>query len=702
MLPHAILEAVAGEAGAAAPGVYNIRVIRAGLSHNGNHYPDAVLREAVGLFDGARVFAKSDREHLALGGKDVRNLIGGISAPRFVEGASADTGAIEAVMTLICGEDDPIAIRLREAVARKLTNLFGLSVDVSGTSVAGARGVRVARRFLKVNSVDLIVEPGAGGQVISFLEAANEGNPPVMDLAQLIALIQASNPALLEGVDLTTATLESLQAILAGALKPAETARTTEADAPGMSREELIAAITAVDPNKLPADINAATDDELRAILNAATPAATTAMVEAAMDRRDRMHAQINACALPDASKAKLRSELRNARFTEATLTQRISEEGTYLASLGFGRAPLPGTGGGLNFRTTEDQAEKHDRMLEAFFDPEHKDHRHSRSFKAAYAAITGDVNVTGRVPQNTRFTEAMSVAGGNFANVLGNSITRRMIADYRAAVDLDMWRLLTGTPVPINDFRTQERTRFGGYGDLPAVAEAGPYTALTSPTDEKATYAVTKRGGTETVTLEMIKNDDVGAIQRIPVKMARAAKRTLVKFVLDFLRTNPVCYDGLALFHATHANLGATALGAAPYTAARLAMMKQAEAGSLEPLGIGPKYLWVPPDLEETAANLFRRNTNLDATFVQSLTPTIVPVFYWTDANDWVATCDPMDVPVMEVGFLDGEEEPAILVQDNPTFGSYFTNDQITYKIRHIYGGTALDYRGAYKAVVA
>jgi hypothetical protein len=698
MRRHAILEAVTAGEGAS-PRAYRVRVICAGLSHNGNLYPDAVLREAVPLFAGARVFVKGDREHLAGAGKDVRNLIGGLSEPRFVEGASSDQGAIEAVLTLIIGDDDPVATRLREAVSRQMTDLFGLSVDVSGTLVAGPRGTRVARKFLKVNSVDLIVEPGAGGQVISFLEAS-EGNPPAMDVAQLIALIQAANPALLEGVDLSSATLESLQAILATALQPAE--RTTESDGTdpaSMTREQLIAGITAIDPARLPADINAATDDELRAILAAAVPPATTAMLEALIDRRDRMHGQINTCALPDASKARLRTELRQGRFTEATLTQRIQEEASYLASLGLGRGGLQGVGGGQNFRVTEDQAEKHDRMLEAFFDPAHKDHKHSRSFKACYVALTGDTNVTGRIQQAGRFAEALN--SGSFANVLGNSMTRRMIADYRAAVDLDMWRLLA-TVVPVGDFRTQERTRFGGYGNLPTVAEAAPYVAMTSPSDEKASYAVVKRGGIETITLEMIKNDDVGAIQRIPVKMARAAKRTLAQFVLDFLRTNPTIYDTLALFHATHNNLGTGALASGTYAAARLAMMKQTEAGSGEQLGIGPKYLWVPPELEEAAANLFRRNTNLDATFVQSLTPTIVPVWYWTDANDWVATADPLDIPLMEVGFLDGEEEPALLVQDSPTSGSYFSNDQLTYKIRHIYGATVVDFRGAYKAVVA
>lgn len=110
------------------------------------------------------------------------------------------------------------------------------------------------------------------------------------------------------------------------------------------------------------------------------------------------------------------------------------------------------------------------------------------------------------------------------------------MLAEYRAAVDFDGWRQVVNV-VPLSDFRMQHRTRWGGYGDLPSVAEGADYQPLTSPTDEEATYKAGKKGGTEDVTLEMIKNDDVGAIRRIPTKLSRAAKRTLAKFVFDFFR---------------------------------------------------------------------------------------------------------------------------------------------------------------------
>ncbi len=70
----------------AADGSIEVTLIRAGRSGNRNYYPDAALREAAPMFEGVRVFAKSDAEHIAGKGKDVRNLIGGIYSVRFIEG----------------------------------------------------------------------------------------------------------------------------------------------------------------------------------------------------------------------------------------------------------------------------------------------------------------------------------------------------------------------------------------------------------------------------------------------------------------------------------------------------------------------------------------------------------------------------------------------------------------------------------------
>src|SRR5439155_24591319 len=113
---------------------------------------------------------------------------------------------------------------------------------------------------------------------------------------------------------------------------------------------------------------------------------------------------------------------------------------------------------------------------------------------------------------------------------------------------------------------------------------------------NEEITYAITKRGGTEDVTLEMVANDDVRAIQRIPVKLGLAAAQTLYRFVWDFFVTNAATsYDATALFHANHSNTAASALSQSALSTARRAMRKQTAYGdTADVLSIVPRFLVV------------------------------------------------------------------------------------------------------------
>lgn len=335
--------------------------------------------------------------------------------------------------------------------------------------------------------------------------------------------------------------------------------------------------------------------------------------------------------------------------------------------------------------------------MLEDFFTGK------VHSFKACYIDITGDSRVSGLQRDAVKLRAAIDST--TFAELLGDAVSRVMVQEYNAS-GLDDWRRIVNI-VPARDFRTQRRPRIGGYSNLPTVNQSAAYAALSTPSDEEATYGIVKRGGVEEITLEAIKNDDVDLIRRVPVKLGRAAARTLYKFVFDFLATNPAIYDTVPLFHATHANLGSAALAKATLLAGRQAMMKQTEAGSGEQLDTPPRFLIVPPDLEDTAfeltatpnAGLF---TPTSPDSVRRQTWEVISVKNWTDANNWYMAADPKDIPSIEIAFLGGNEEPEIFIQDSPNVGSMFTHDKITYKIRHVYGGAVIDYRGLYGSIVA
>ncbi len=311
----AVREALGGDAdhGAfreAADGSIEVTLIRSGRSGNRNYYPDATLREAVSMFEGVRVFTKSDAEHIAGKGKDVRNLIGGIYSVRFVEGKAPDTGALVGTFKALDPTDKAVT-KMTEAVKRGMQSLLGLSIDADARTKqrkAGAETLREAVKFTKVHSVDLIVEPGAGGGLDRLTEAAAD---------------PSTNP---------------------------------KEEAMPLWKQRMLEAIKAKDPAKH-ATINAETigDDELVNLHEAVcgslvqpAPGATrvaeaqgdnTPLTRADLDvftLRGAARDRINAAKLPQAAKDRLQAQVAIAgadRLTEAAVGDLIKAEGDYIAT---------------------------------------------------------------------------------------------------------------------------------------------------------------------------------------------------------------------------------------------------------------------------------------------------------------------------------------------------------------------------------
>lgn len=621
-----------------------IRIVKAGTSKNKKIYPDTVLREATPLFAGCRVFLKSDDEHLAGKGKSVRNLVGGLSNPQFIEGASADTGEIQARLDVL---DADISTKLREAIDRKLTHLFGFSIDVEGEAKRKGQFVE-AVRFTKVHSVDMIVEPGAGGELINFIEAvaSQSQEEDAMKLRMLEAIRKAHNGKLPSGLD------------------------ENDEEAVYAAFQEAVASANKTDTSGL----------------------VTKAELEQ-MEVRSSMREAVRTSKLPEKAQDKLIKQLESdPALTTVKFTEAIKDEREYLAS--FTEAgTIRGLGGGDGTTGPKGIAE----MLDKLLDPSD---REVISIKECYQEATGDKHVTGLF-QNMRFREA-TIESDSFPIMLGNALNRRIVEMYKVEGRYGLWRELVSDIIPANDFRERKTIMYGGFGDLPVVAEDAAYVDLAKPTEKAEAYTPGKRGGLVPISRETIKNDDVGFIMKIPRNVTTAALRTLNKFVLDMIRTNPTMSDTKALFHADHGNLLTTALTKPNYLIARLAMMKQADHDTGEAMGLAPKFLLIPADLEEAAFEMFRRDTNMDADFAHSTAPQIRPVSYWTDANDWAMVCDPAEHPTIEIGFIDNRQEPELFIQDMATSGSMFTHDRMTWKIRHEYGGAPASWKGMRKNVVA
>jgi hypothetical protein len=210
------------------------------------------------------------------------------------------------------------------------------------------------------------------------------------------------------------------------------------------------------------------------------------------------------------------------------------------------------------------------------------------------------------------KYTEAIQTT--TWPQMLGDSITRRMLAAY-ASADLNIWRPIVSDIGRIIDFRTQRRLRIGGYGPLPVVLEGQTYTPLPSPRDEEASYAISKKGGLESLTMETLANDAAtGAVRRIPESLGRSAAQSLLRDVFDLFDSNasltfagPLGSDTTSLFTTAHNNL----LTSVPLAVDGLnqAIVKLGSQTAFNEsrniLGLTPKFLLHPLPLWYQAAQL-------------------------------------------------------------------------------------------------
>lgn len=338
---------------------------------------------------------------------------------------------------------------------------------------------------------------------------------------------------------------------------------------------------------------------------------------------------------------------------------------------------------------------------------------------RAAYAHITGDSEVTGVPGEEGRrrgeeFMKFMRLPAAysskSFTYVLGNSMYRRLIQDYKAVTYSE--DVLISLKRNAENFKTLESVHIGYFGDLPDVSpETGDYTEITMVTDEEISYALNQKGCILTVTRKAVINDDLRSYETLVSKVGRAARRTFAQRGWDKIINNATYKgDGLNVFHASHGNLGSLALtndstGIATLTNRLAAMYAQVEKNSGAKICLEPKYLWVPRELLEIAKALnlpwpMANTVNPHAGLFGKNHERIITNKLTTDPNDWGLIADPNDCELLEVAFLNGREEPEFFTANDPQAGQMFVADKVQYKLRHEYEWEIADYRGFDKSV--
>lgn len=291
----------------------------------------------------------------------------------------------------------------------------------------------------------------------------------------------------------------------------------------------------------------------------------------------------------------------------------------------------------------------------------------------------------------------------GEFAVLLENVMHKTLLASY--AIAPDTWRLFC-SPGTVTDFRAHNRYRWGSLGALESLTATGEFRIKSVPDGEKESVIASTKGNIVGITRQAIVNDDMSVFSGLATALGRAAALSIEIDVYATLAANsgmgPLMNDGVTLFHANHNNVGSgSALGVAALDADRVVMGAQRDPSANEILDLRPAVLVLPQSLGGAARVINEAEyetdpvtTNATNRFmvpnrVRGLFRTIVDSPRLSGTRRYLFA-DPGASPVIEVSFLQGQQEP-VLEQHEP-----FDYDGIRWRARFDYGVGAVDFRSA------
>lgn len=321
------------------------------------------------------------------------------------------------------------------------------------------------------------------------------------------------------------------------------------------------------------------------------------------------------------------------------------------------------------------------------------------RDFLEAHGQSTRGMDRMTLASRMLNFRAAGPMGTSDFSTLFANVANKRLRNAYdENAGTYALWaRRAPNAP----DFKNMSVVQLAGAPDLLQTNEAGEFK-YGAMSDGGETYAMLTYGRIVSLTRQAIVNDDLRAFERMVSAFGFAARRLENRTVYAQLTANANLADGVALFHATHANLITTsALAIGTLTAGRTAMRLQ-KGLQQEELNLAPSYLIVPAALEQTAYQLTSSNyvpsTKAEVNEFRvggrtAVTPVVEPVLDANAATTWYLAANNSQVDTVEYCYLDGAEGPVIESEVG------FETDGVSYKCRLDFAAKAVDYRGMLKA---
>jgi len=748
--------------------VREVVLIEAGWSLNGGFYPAATLIAAVqeGLFERRpamlleRVTADgSVADHQTeddLVGKEVLNQVGFYESARW-DPDVGERGAVVANLVVLESEDeDHVSQRflshLKALEESEGMDTIGLSINGLGSEPTSDGRID---QIDEIFSVDIVTQPAAGGKIghrvaASVSRPKRDRSPKPM---KLLAALRAMFPVLMSGLRLTESDSEGvILKTLIRRIKESEEA----AKEAGEHLDEDPAELREMDATELldqAMQILAAAKEQIGGVAGGDTE---EPVEEADGDEEEELsdeekkkikkalsESERNAAAAAASAKSAKASErkalLRESRLLlkdQITSQKLPTAVGTRMLKA-YDKAPVILTESAAKSLVKE-QVEIIDEVLQTRGASDLTVLREARDNQGdilAYMFHDG-VDVSNEVKTMaqkelgmsfSRFMEAFlgvdirdavrghghrmrmreAINDTNFDQVFADVMNRAVLAEYGGLTKYNFDRIVSYES--FNDFRSRKLVTLGYYGNLPTVAKGGSYVALTTPTDRQETIALAKKGGTESILMEDVLNDDLGLYQAMVKRIGRAAKETAYATVMSLIRkaSQPTMADGDKLTDLTRspANeltvaLSKDAAGKTAFINAVIQMMSQT-GGSGEKKGVTPSTIILPLQLVE-AWSYIRKELVGGLTGVEvretmeqlgAVIPELMIDLGTTNATDWFLHSN--EVKNLVFATLGGRREPEIFLADDERFGNMFTKDQLDLKVRFIYAAAAADFVG-------
>lgn len=326
---------------------------------------------------------------------------------------------------------------------------------------------------------------------------------------------------------------------------------------------------------------------------------------------------------------------------------------------------------------------------------------------------IPHDVRELVSLAMNMRGAELISGSSGDFPLILSTVANKSLIDGYTTApTSYQLWAAISS----LNDFKSTQRIKFSEVGKLVAVPENGKYSEA-KLTEKKEVIQLGTYGRIWTMSRQAIINDDLDAFSRVPRSFGMQASYLPNDLAIAVLIANATMNSGNALFSTANANTSSN-------TSYRLDTVAHAQAAAINMYNLmskqksyqadtesaGARYLNLRPRVWLVAGTdeLVARQAIVSAGDANASTKDIVnPISSLSLAviaeqnikqsdSDYThfMFADPRIAPVVEVAFLQGNQQPYFERMDQTD------SDGTKWLIRLDCGAAAVDSVGAVREV--